>query len=55
MSGKKVPVFTTGNVNKPSVPYIPTGNVTCVNACNGKYNRYDTTIAIKIINPRKYF
>lgn len=36
MSGKKVPVFTTGNVNKPSVPYIPTGNVTCVNAWNGQ-------------------
>jgi len=37
MSGKKVPVFTTGNVNKPSVPYIPTSNDTCVNALKNHF------------------
>lgn len=36
MSGKKVPIFTTGNINQPSVPYIPTGNVVYVNAWNGR-------------------
>lgn len=36
MSGKKNPIFTTGNVGSPSVPYIPTQPMTYVNAWNGQ-------------------
>jgi hypothetical protein len=36
MSDKKVPTFTTGNIGKPSVTYVPQVQDVYVNAWNGQ-------------------
>lgn len=59
MSNKKVPVFTTGNINQPSKIYIPTDNITFVNSWTGdildSHPTFSTPTGLPIGHKNRFF